>query len=157
MLAREIQREYYKDPLARVNYLTRLPEVTKPKMGAVTVKAELSSSPCIPMQPIPDTAPTNITEGPKRVLNPAIGDRRGIEGSRRSSKVIEGDRRTAKRIEGDQRTAKDLEGPRESSKGRRRYSGYPYGFVRRWRGLSRWETDVGVRMKGQRRCRAVWG
>jgi len=150
------------------------------------------------MQPIPDTAPTNITEEPKRVLNPGRGnrrergrcprywgivlglsegaiyarrppkgidegsndlegDRRGIEGSRRSSKVIEGDRRTAKRIEGDRRTAKVLEGPRESSKGRRRYSGYPYGFVRRWRGLSRWETDVGVRMKGQRRCRAVWG
>src|ERR1700679_4152516 len=72
------------------------------------------------------------------------GDRRGIERSRRGSRGIEGprrgsmrDRRTAKGIEGDRRSAKVLEGPRESSKVRRRYSGYPYGFVRRWRGLSR--------------------
>src|SRR5277367_4475689 len=28
------------------------------------------------MQPIPDTAPTDITEEPKRVLNPGIGNRR---------------------------------------------------------------------------------
>ena len=140
------------------------------------------------MQPIPDTAPTNITEGPKRVLNPAIGNRRergrcprywgivlglsegaiyarrppkgidegsnDVEGDRRG---IEGSRRISRGVEGDRRTAKGLEGPRESSKGRRRYSGYPYGFVRRWRGLSRLATEVGVRMEGQRRCRAVWG
>src|ERR1700679_3047530 len=82
---------------------------------------------------------------------------KGIEGDRRTAKGIEVDRRTAKGIEVDRRTAKVLEGPRRLSKGRRRYSGCPYGFVRRWRGLSRLATEVGVRMQGQRRCRAVWG
>src|SRR5277367_6252841 len=74
-LAREIRREYSRDHLARVNYLTRLPEVTNPKMGPVTVKAELSGSPCIPMQPILDTAATNITKEPRTALNPARGAR----------------------------------------------------------------------------------
>src|ERR1700679_1007118 len=150
------------------------------------------------MQPIPDTAPTNITEEPKRGLNPGRGngrergrcprywgivlglsegaiyarrppkgidegsnglegDRRGIEASQRISKDLEGDRRGSKDREGPRRSSKVLEGPRDSSKGRRRYSGYPYGFVRRWRGLSRLATDVGVRMKGRRRCGTVWG
>src|SRR5277367_2051950 len=55
------------------------------------------------------------------------GDRRGIDGDRRRSKDLEGPRRISK----------DLEGRRRSSRGRRRYSGDPYGLVRRWRGLSR--------------------
>src|ERR1700679_1952148 len=133
------------------------------------------------MQPIPDTAPTNITEEPKRVLNPGRGNRRergrcprywGIvlglsegaiyarrppKGIDEGSKDLEGSRGGLKGVEGDRRTAKVLEGPRDSSKGRRRYSGCPYGFVRRWRGLSRLATDVGVRMKGRRRCGTVWG
>src|ERR1700679_3781473 len=89
------------------------------------------------MQPIPDTAPTNITEGPKRVLNPAIGNRRergrcprhwgivlGLSEraiyARRPSKGIdegsndpEGDRRTAKGIEGDRG---NVDPPRRFSK-----------------------------------------
>src|SRR6202789_1357989 len=39
-LAREIQREYSRDHLARVNYLCRLPDVTNAKMAPVAVKAE---------------------------------------------------------------------------------------------------------------------
>src|ERR1700679_110481 len=89
------------------------------------------------MQPIPDTAPTNITEGPKRVLNPAIGNRRergrcprywGIvlglsEGAiyaRRPPKGI--DERSndlegkSRGIEGPRRGSRWIEGPRRSSK-----------------------------------------
>src|SRR5277367_2051946 len=93
------------------------------------------------MQPIPDTAPTNITEEPKRVLNPGRGNRRergrcprywGIvlglsEGAiyaRRPSKGIdegstgiEGDRRTLKDLEGYRRTSKVVEGRRGGVEG----------------------------------------
>src|SRR5277367_709495 len=133
------------------------------------------------MQPILDTALTNITKELRMGLNPAIGNRRergrcprywGIvlglsegaiyarrppKGINEGSNDLEGSRGISRGIEGPRRTAKGLEGPRESSKGHRRYLGYPYGFVRRWRGLSRLETDVGVRMKGRRRCGTVWG
>src|SRR5277367_4512174 len=109
------------------------------------------------MQPIVDTPTPNITEEPRMVLNPAIGNRRergrcprcwGIvldlregaiytrrppKGIDERSNDLEGDRGGSKGIEGDRRGSKDREGPRDSSKGRRRYSGYPYGFVRRWR------------------------
>src|SRR6202789_864834 len=99
-------------------------------MGPVTVKAELSSSPCIPMQPIPDTAPTNITEGPKRVLNLAIGNRRergrcprywGIvlglsEGAIYARRPPKGIDERSNDLEGDRGGSKDREGPRRSSK-----------------------------------------
>src|ERR1700679_3438193 len=74
MLAREIRRDYSKDPLARVHYLSRLPKVTKPKMGAVTVKAELSSSPCIPMQPVLDTVCYQHHKGPEDGPKPGQRD-----------------------------------------------------------------------------------
>src|SRR5277367_3014182 len=73
-LAREIRREYSKDHLARVNYLTRLPEVTNPKMGPLTVKAELSGSPCIPMQPILDTVCYQHHKGPEDGPRPGQRD-----------------------------------------------------------------------------------
>src|SRR5277367_4807407 len=102
------------------------------------------------MQPILDTTPTNITKEPRMGLNPAIGNRRergrcprywGIvlglsEGTiyaRGPSKGIDGG---STGIEGDRRSSKVLEGRRGSSRGRQRYSGDPYGLVRRWRGLS---------------------
>src|ERR1700679_1057590 len=133
------------------------------------------------MQPIPDTAPTNITEQPKRVLNPARGNRRergrcpgywGIilglsegaiymrgppKGIDERSKDLEGSRGGSRGIEGPRRTTKDLEGPRELSKGRRRYSGCPYGFLRRWQGLSRLYRERGMPMEGPRCRLAVWG
>src|ERR1700679_2896417 len=91
------------------------------------------------MQPIPDTAPTNITEEPKRVLNPAIGNRRergrcprywGIvlglsegaiyawrppKGIDEGSNDLEGDRRG---IEGSRRISRGIEGDRGGSKDR---------------------------------------
>src|SRR6202789_4279567 len=94
------------------------------------------------MQPIPDTAPTNITEGPKRVLNPAIGNRRergrcprhwGIvlgfseraiyvrrppKGIDEGSNDLEGDRGGSKDREGDRGGSKDREGDRGGSKDR---------------------------------------
>src|ERR1700679_868550 len=73
------------------------------------------------MQPIPDTAPTNITEEPKRVLNPAIGNRREMGRCPRYWGIVLGlsegaiyARRPPKGI--DERS-KDLEGSRGGSRG----------------------------------------
>src|SRR6202789_647308 len=97
------------------------------------------------MQPIPDTAPTNITEEPKRVLNPGRGNRRergrcprywGIvlglsegaiyarrppKGIDEGSNDLEGDRRGIERSRRgstrDRSVSKDLEGSRGGLKG----------------------------------------
>src|SRR5277367_1901966 len=92
------------------------------------------------MQPIVDTPTPNITEGPKRVLNPAIGNRRergrcprywGIvlglserviyarrppKGIDKGSNDLEGDRGGSKDREGDRGGSKGREGPRRSSR-----------------------------------------
>ena len=92
------------------------------------------------MQPILDTAPTNITKEPRMGLNPAIGNRRergrcprywGIvlglseraiyarrppKGIDEGSNDLEGDRGGSKDREGDRGGSKVHEGPRRSSR-----------------------------------------